>query len=680
MGNTGGAIILWTSTSEISNSSFVSNKTRYDKGGAIFVGHGVTLNVINSTFNANKASLGGAIATNVSTMRGIIPSRTTLTHVTIVPSRVAGKGLGFNLWVDPADVNFKLRNSILVGTKGPYRKEGSSCQGPLSENIGNFIEDGSCASMVGGDPMLAETTGSPAHFPLLDGSPAGFGHDVITLTEDIVLNAPLPSITSEITIEGNGYTISGSDEFRIFDVDGGRLTISDMTLRDGDATQGGAIRLINGARVTAANVAFSDNLAGHGGAIATESADVRLDVSSSSFIGNQGDSGAGAVLVDGGTVNISASAFLGNRAGSIGGAMETRSGTVDLANSTFSDNLARQGGAIFSHGADTTLTHVTLMNNRAHNIVGAGIYHHSGTLNLRNSIVAGSGRGDDCYGRLTENRGNLSQDGTCSTAIIADPLLAERTGAHYPLLNASPAHAAADPAFCLPTDQLGNPRPHCDIGAIESERAASEQPPPARVIPADCSLADQIIAANTDAPAGSCPAGQGADIITLREDIKLSETLPTISSDLTIRGNGHTIDGDNRFRIFDIEHGEVNIKNVTLINGSSPGEYGGAIRARGDADVVVARVAFRNNSAGWGGGIASVDSARVNAPYSSFFNNAAEHKGGGLWFNSSECYAYANPMFDGNSSGTHVPDPQYEIFTPHVEFGPGVRSRCETRQ
>ena len=214
------------------------------------------------------------------------------------------------------------------------------------------------------------------------------------------------------------------------------------------------------------------------------------------------------------------------------------------------------------------------------------------------------------------------------------------------------------------------------IGAIESERVGDAQSPPATVIPADCTLAGQIIAANTDAPAGACPAGQGADIIMLRGDIRLSEALPTISSDLTILGNGYTIDGDNRYRFFDVEGGEVNIKNMTLINGSSPGEHGGAIRARGDADVVVAKVTFRNNSAGWGGGIASKDSARLNVPYSSFFDNVAEEKGGAIWFNSSECYEIANPMLDGNSSSAEIPDPSREIFAPHLEFAPGAARQC----
>ncbi len=236
------------------------------------------------------------MATRVSTDLGIIPSRVTLTHVTNRSQAGSRQGIGIQHLGRKNDANFKLRNSLIVGEKSPYRKDGSSCHGPLNENLGNFIEDGSCASMVGDDPRLAEMTGAPAYFALLDGSPAldaadaryctetdqlgtprpqgegcdigaiesttalpapapvvppppcplalritaantdapaggcpaGSGHDVITLTDDIALDAPLPPITSEIAIEGNGYTISAADRFRIFDVNGGALTISNI--------------------------------------------------------------------------------------------------------------------------------------------------------------------------------------------------------------------------------------------------------------------------------------------------------------------------------------------------------------------------------------------------------------------------------------------------------------------
>ena len=725
-GRNGGALNLY-GTSTVSNSSFIKNVAG-SGGGAIGL-NGARNRITNSTFSGNSARWGGAVSGGARDV--------TLTHLTMVDNLSSLQDSGDAISLENNSGNVRLRNSIITGRGNVH------CTGRLGENIGNLIEDGSCAAPKSGDALLTDLTGSPAYYPLLDQSPAvdsaderfcpesdqigtprpqgggcdigaiesttasaapikvpdvcplpdqiiaantdtavgncpaGNGADTILLIRDITLSAVLPPITSEITIHGNGHTISGGGKFRIFDVDGGALTIDKVTLTEGNATAGGAMRLQNGARVNASNVTFSRNEAYEGGAIATESSNVRLDVSDSSFFGNIVDSNGGAIVTDGGTVNITSSAFVGNRAGDVhfGGAIETRKGSVAVSNSTFSYNQAGVGGAIFSHGAETSLTHLTLVNNHASSIIGAGIYHHSGVLKLRNSIVAGSGRGDDCYGRLDENRGNLSQDGSCSAQVTGDPLLAEMTGtvAHYPLLDASPAHGAADAEYCLATDQLGKARTNCDIGAIESERDPNFRSEPEASLPVACGFRDQIIAANTDEPAGACPAGKGADIITLGQDITLSEALPTINSDLTIVGNGHTIDGDNRFRIFDIEGGEVNIKNMTLINGSRPGENGGAILVRGNADVVVANVTFRNNRAGWGGGVASIEDARLNVTHSSFFDNAAEEKGGAILFGSRECWELANPILGENRSGTEIPGPNYEIFGAHVELGRGAR-------
>jgi len=428
-----------------------------------------------------------------------------------------------------------------------------------------------------------------------------------------------------------------------------------MTLADGNAGVGGAIRLRNGARVSATNLRFRDNEATEGGAIATVSDDVWLHVEGSSFIGNWATDDGGALLADGGTVYVANSSFQGNAAGKFGGAIASRRGRVEASNSTLSGNEANEGGGIHINGAYTTLTHLTLMNNRARQIVGAGIFKQSGPVLLRNSIIAGSGSGDDCFGDLDESRGNFSQDGTCATPEGGDPLLGELVGspAYHPLRDASPAHGAADPAFCLPTDQLGNPRAHCDIGAIESERAAIEQPPPERVIAADCTLADQIIAANTDAPAGACPAGQGADTIRLRESIVLDAPLPPITSQVTIDGKGYTVDGDNRLRVFEVVGGQAVIKNLRLINGRGAGEDGGAIYAHTDAEVLISQVTFTNNTAKSGGAVA-VHGGRAGIYNSQFLGNSAEDKGGAIWFDAT-CYNTWNLELEGNSSTTRRP-------------------------
>ena len=734
----GGAISIWLSTGVINNSSFIGNETRLPQvGGAIGIGRNVSLSVANSTFHKNYAGEGGAIATRRHPLDASVNSRTTLTHVTMVDNRARKDG--HNIWVDPSDVNFKLRNSLIIGKKGEYRKFGSSCHGPLRENSGNFIEDGSCASMEGGDPMLGEMTGTPAYFPLLDGSPAldaadarfctaadqlgtarpqgggcdigaiesttaipvptpvpgicplpdqiiaantdsavgscaaGNGADTIYMIRDFTLEAKLPPITSDITLEGNGYTISGDNAFGIFEVDGGSLTISDVTLTKGSASRGGAISLKNGGRAMVGDVTFSENSAFFGGAIATESVGDRLTVRNSSFVDNRAETSGGAISTDGGLIEVSGSAFQDNQAEATGGAIAALRGRVAISNSTISGNKALKGGGIHVQGAETTLNHLTIMNNTAERVIGAGIYREAGAVYLLNSIVAGSGSGDDCSGRLAQSRGNFSEDGRCAAEIGGDPMLADLVGspAHHPLLDSSRAHGWADKAFCTATDQLGNPRPHCDIGAIESAKDPDYEAAPIFILPDDCRLADQIQAANRDEPVGACPAGNGADVIRLRQNITLGAPMPAISSDVTIDGYGYSISGDRRFRIFDIESGDVVIKHITLADGRNPDGYGGAVTLRGGAELLVVDASFRRNKARMGGGVASIGGSHIYLYESSFFDNEASSKGGALWRNG-RCGFFSDITFRRNKAG-ELPGGIMDDYLTHID---GSASTC----
>ncbi len=68
----------------------------------------------------------------------------------------------------------------------------------------------------------------------------------VTLGGDILLSAELPRVTSILIIDGGGFTISGAGRFRIFDIEGGGLTLANLTLSAGTAPageRGGAVRL-----------------------------------------------------------------------------------------------------------------------------------------------------------------------------------------------------------------------------------------------------------------------------------------------------------------------------------------------------------------------------------------------------------------------------------------------------
>ena len=94
-----------------------------------------------------------------------------------------------------------------------------------------------------------------------------------------------------------------------------------------------------------------------------------------------------------------------------------------------------------------------------------------------------------------------------------------------------------------------------------------------------------------------------------------------IRANLTIEGNGFTINGANALRIFKIYNGDVVIKNLNFINGYSI-DYGGAIY--GPATVI--NCTFVNNTANFGGAL-----YKVTAINCTFIQNNATSFGGGIF-------------------------------------------------
>jgi fibronectin-binding autotransporter adhesin len=150
------------------------------------------------------------------------------------------------------------------------------------------------------------------------------------------------------------------------------------------------------------------------------------------------------------------------------------------------------GGAIYNTTNGTmTLTHLTIAGNGAKGGlgntntmgigVGGGVVGQGGTVTLRNSIVANSTSGGNCFGDITDGGGNISSDASFSFSASGshtntDPVLGPLANYGGPtetmaLLAGSPAINAGLTAFCPPTDQRGIARPFggaCDIGAFES--------------------------------------------------------------------------------------------------------------------------------------------------------------------------------------------------------------------
>ena len=163
-----------------------------------------------------------------------------------------------------------------------------------------------------------------------------------------------------------------------------------------------------------------------------------------------------------------------------------------------------------------------------------------------------------------------------------------------------------------------------------------------------CTLTDAIIAANSDQAEGGCPAGRGADTITLSQDITLGAALPAITSEITIEGGGYTISGDNRYRIFYNGGGALTIHNLTLIEGRVEGlpilnadatlkattaqPFGGAIR-NWKGTLSITNSSFSGNSAAAGGAISNWKEGKLSISDSAFSDNSADVVRSGEWAN-----------------------------------------------
>ena len=158
------------------------------------------------------------------------------------------------------------------------------------------------------DAIIAANTDSES-----GACPAGRGADTIRLIADVTLERELPPILSTISVEGEGYSISGDDQFRIFHVaEDGSLSIGNILLTQGYAERGGAILNQGLVHVIGSQLNRSRSKLS-GGAIYNSG---NLTVDSSSFFGNvaKGSYGRmGGAISNGGDATISHSLFHAQR-------------------------------------------------------------------------------------------------------------------------------------------------------------------------------------------------------------------------------------------------------------------------------------------------------------------------------------------------------------------------------
>ena len=516
----------------------------------------------------------------------------------------------------------------------------------------------------------------------------------------------LPVVTTEIVVEGHGATIeldSGfscvlddnrtAEEFRILEVElTGDLTLKDLTLRggcadgSGSSNDGGALRVDGNLSLTRVLVEQNSALDKSGG-LDTSGAG-SISIVDSSFRGNHGGGGAGAMGHGSGMMTIEGSTISGNTSGGQGGGGIGNFGTLILRDSTISGNSTTgDGGGGVGNQGTMQIEHSTIVGNSAAGVIGGGGIGNAGALEIKNSLVASNGDGGDCvnvngFGTFAATGHNFDTDGSCA-ALDADftqvapvdldlgplaanggPTKTHALGAASLALEAATDCTRIDGTTPVDFDQRGVSRPQdgdggggplCDVGSFEA------LPPGVDAHSVDgvtCTLGDAIEAANQDFTVGGCvDIGVGADQIYLEADVVLGSAddrssvlegawagLPDVTSEISIgpgKGGARFImrdpaldcdvaDGPDEFRLLQVlDNGALTLNGVTLANGCA--DRGGAVLVVDTATLTVDSVTFTGNTArsaadAEGGAISTAPSASVSIAGSTFEQNLAAGK------------------------------------------------------
>ncbi|MBQ0986022.1 hypothetical protein KBZ10_16140 [Streptomyces sp. F63] len=195
----------------------------------------------------------------------------------------------------------------------------------------------------------------------------------------------LPEITGNVQIASlGGATLqrSSTDTFRILSVvPGGSLTLNRITVRGGEAAQGGGIH--NAGRLALHRSTVRDNT---GSGIHNSGV---LGIYNSALRDNSASSGGGLANVAG-SATVNSSRIHGNFATSGGGGI-VNAATLRVRGSSLYANRAEQGGGLFNRAGTAVFFRSTVRGNTATAPAGGGgVYEAGGTVAALGSAITGN--------------------------------------------------------------------------------------------------------------------------------------------------------------------------------------------------------------------------------------------------------------------------------------------------
>ena len=673
--NNNGAAIEVTDTNKaiagiITGSKFTNNKAQY--GGAIDICEG-NIKITDSEFVNNSADVeGGAI--DINTVNGN-------PEVSISDSKFINNSASYG----GAIVNVKdltVRNTEFVNNTPDAIFNYVGFGGNLDLGIENFTDLQNAIGLVTGTLTLNQNV------VMTDDEAANFVNGVI--------------INKNIRIDGKGHTIDARDLGRIFSIgEGFTVTLTNATLINGKATEGGAI--YNDGSLTLSDVKLSDNAAdSYGGAVFNNGHLVVSDsVFDSNDIVNRGSASVdygGAAIYNWkeGTLKVTNSNFTNNiknykNGDNLVGAITTI-GNATVSGSNFVNNSGRWGGAISATGAELrknsstlTVSNTIFMDNAA--LYAGAVYIWGSNYNIADCVFDNNtafGKGN-----MTPNNNNGGALVVSQVSKFNEPITGTISGSKFTNNKAQYGGAAYfNKGFVTITDSVfENNIATAEGGAVGFSRAnvkdlvvsinnssfVGNKAPVAGAIftNVDSKITNSNFTKNTASKGGAVLNENGAkltvDNSTFKDNaadsyggavLNNGELIVTNSvfdaNDILNRGSAGVDHGGAA--IYNWENAKLDISKSNFTNNIKNYVNGdrlvGAVTTIGNATIRDSY--FVNNSGRWGGALAAtggVSGSAINTisvDGTKFVNNTALY--GGAMFVWASNYTISNSVFDNNSA------------------------------
>ena len=336
----GGAI--WSLRSLLSVTSTRFSRNSAESGGAVANYSGTATTFANSTFTANRATgNGGAITTDTAV---------NLVRDSLSGNRAGSTGGALAVTGQHTSLNATRIIGNSAGTSGGGISDAQAVSMTRSVVRGNQPDN--CAAASCTNSALTRITVRCSAASLGAAIASAPDNAILVLRPGCVyrLSSALPNVTRDLTIDGNGDTITRqSGSFTVLTDVGVNLALKRIRItnaNDGQLHAAGVLSAVQGAHVTVTNCGFVNDHGSVSGVVYADSG-TSLTMNRDRFSGNEGYHG-GAIGVSGdGAAAVRRSSFVGNSATS-GGAIESLGGPVTVADSRFYGNRANVGGAISS--------------------------------------------------------------------------------------------------------------------------------------------------------------------------------------------------------------------------------------------------------------------------------------------------------------------------------------------